>query len=243
MRAELRVWEHQPRLLEASRRWHERRGGSSGWGATQEPGGDGEAEPVEHEVSLRVWFRRPDRWREEQRALRGGRNAEIQLVIAGTTWWSYDADWGALTNERTPDHGHGPMLDLTMLDPGPLIAPCDFGVTGRTHYAGRAALRVEARPIERSLFPDTVDYVAQSPLELIVDEERGVLLARTDLLDGQPFRRGEVVEIAFDEPLPDDLFVLVPPAGTTMHDVGERMRRGQSIGPVPPAPADPPGIG
>ena len=70
-----------------------------------------------------------------------------------------------------------------------------------------------------------------------------MLLAQTALLDGEPFRRCEVVEIAFDEPLSDDLFVFAPPAGTTVHDVGERMRRRQSIGPAPPASTDPPGIG
>jgi outer membrane lipoprotein-sorting protein len=48
---------------------------------------------------------------------------------------------------------------------------------------------------------------------LEVDAQRGVLLGVTALGDGEPFVKTTAVEIAFDEPIEEQVFVFEPPAG------------------------------
>lgn len=47
--------------------------------------------------------------------------------------------------------------------------------------------------------------------ELVVDLERGVLLRFVESVDGERTKLAEMAEVAFDEVLPDELFVVPPP--------------------------------
>jgi hypothetical protein len=92
-----------------------------------------------------------------------------------------------------------------------------FRILGRTMHAGRHAIRVEARPSPRAeVFPESGP--GAWPQELLVDAERGVLLRSAGLLDGEPFAVSEVLSVAFDETLPDELFVFEAPPGEEIRD-------------------------
>ncbi len=50
----------------------------------------------------------------------------------------------------------------------------------------------------------------------MVDAELGVVLRSEERLDARPFHVRELLEFAFDEPLPDGTFVFEPPPGETV---------------------------
>ncbi len=62
--------------------------------------------------------------------------------------------------------------------------------------------------------------------ELAVDEQRGVLLSVVALRDDEPFHEITTVTIAFDEPIADERFRFVAPAGEEIRSIrdGERSR-------------------
>jgi hypothetical protein len=80
-------------------------------------------------------------------------------------------------------------------------------------FAGRHALAATAR------WRTGVDYAAidwpyADATELLVDAQYGVLLRMEFLLDGRPFLRWTVDDVAFNEPMDDSLFVA--PAGAQL---------------------------
>jgi hypothetical protein len=205
VRLEARMWRHHERTRRAIELHENQLGGRSGM--VQISLGSGPATPPAETEEERVYlsFERPDRLREE--------SGESVLVQVGSTWWSYDPQIGARTNGEALDHGHGIRLH-GLLDPAGLIADHDFAVCEWTSQAGRRALRIDAvaRPPSIVLAHSARPF-GNHPVELVVDAERGVLLRRADLVDGEPFAVTEVVEIAFDAALPADTFVFTPPAG------------------------------
>jgi hypothetical protein len=105
---------------------------------------------------------------------------------------------------------------------GELIDPREFPldevqlqVAGRETYRGRPAIRVRARADwqrrEQWLgenLPPADDY------ELLVDHERGVILRVMARFDGREFSVGEMLDVAFDEDIPLELFEPPSPPGT-----------------------------
>jgi hypothetical protein len=61
-------------------------------------------------------------------------------------------------------------------------------------------------------------------IELAVDRERGVLLRVEARFEAEPFRVLEVTDVVFDEVLPEDTFVFVPPPGEEVKTVEEAYR-------------------
>jgi hypothetical protein len=89
-------------------------------------------------------------------------------------------------------------------DPSPLLGVYRFDLGAATMRNDRRAVKVTAsrRPGARSHgFDHLSDHLA-----LDVDEDRGVLLRAGVLAEGEEPSSSEVVEIAFDEPIPPDLF-------------------------------------
>jgi outer membrane lipoprotein-sorting protein len=213
VRLEARMWRHHERTRRAVARREEQGGGRSGMVLIALGSGPA-APPAEiEEEHVRLWFAWPDRLREE--------SGESVLVQVGSTWWSYDPQIGARTNGEAPDHGHGIRLH-GLLDPAVLIADHEFAVRGWTSQAGRRALRTEAVPRPRSIvLAHSARPYGELPVELLVDAERGVLLRRTDLVDGEPLALTEVTAIEFDEALPADTFAFASPDGTPVRDVRE----------------------
>ena len=185
----------------------------------------GGPEPEVYESQVRIWLEKPNRIREE----REGTNAWPQLGIRdGRRWWTYDRNWGAMSNDDDPSVGSGVGESVRHLfDPAPLLAAVELEPVGRLEFADRPAIRARARPRPRDehgpdLAAGRLGHGADE-YELVVDGERGVLLRTAALLDGEPFAVLEVVQTAFDERFPPETFVFVPPPGEEVRSPRERM--------------------
>ncbi len=114
---------------------------------------------------------------------------------------------------------------LMMLDPAFIATELDLSVSGVARHLGRSAFDVVATPRggigTYPLWPGADSY------RLLVDAERGVLLRASPLLEGEVFAGRDFGEIAFDDDIPDEMFVFHPPSNA-------RLRVGP---PPPPHPA------
>jgi hypothetical protein len=224
--ATFRVWRHSERAMAAFRAAAEedkRRGASI---QTVTLRGRGE-EPSERVETFCIW-RSGGRVREEQH---GGPRDGYYGVRDGELWWSWDERMGAASNEDDPSVGSriGEQLSV-MLDPTPLLGALQFRVLGRSQVAGRPAILAEAVP--RASDPRRAPRAFElhqlgngaDRYQLEVDAQRGVLLRAVALREGEPFHEITTVEIAFDEPIDDQLFRFESPAGEQVQPVGQRPR-------------------
>jgi hypothetical protein len=182
--------------------------------------GDG---PEREERLVRLWLA-PDRHAREESDGPHGRTIGVRR---GRLWWRYDERLGAVTNEERPEVGGGVGEEFApLLDPAPLIGLLDYAGIAPGRQAGRSTLRVHATP------RDTGDH-AEWPLMRIgamgadgllvdVDAERGVLLRVECRLGDRPFAVSEIVDVAFDEEIPDDVFVFTPPPGERVRSIDEQ---------------------
>ena len=155
-----------------------------------------------HEHIVRCWVAEPDLAREERDGM--------VAVRRGDSWWRHDAHWGTRSNGSTPGRAGEAVAETlqSWLDPAQLTTLLETTVDSEQIVAGRRAVGVTAKPragraADRRL--QLLGWGADS-YRLLVDAERGVLLGATASLDGAEFRRELVLEIAFDEPLADELF-------------------------------------
>jgi outer membrane lipoprotein-sorting protein len=230
LRASARMWHHAERSHEAFTRDNIRHGGTSMVQIAMSDA-DSTPPPAEMEDTVKVWLARPDRLREEAVTTWSGEPVESLLVQVGDTWWSFDPGAGAMTNGSSPNHRHGSRLSRAILDPAELVASRDLEIVGHSVHAGRRAVRVLSRPSVRDPFLSDPGGIGGAwDHELLVDAERGILLRIVSLLDGEPFMIAEFLEIAFDEELPDELFVFEPPPGEQVRDVRDGMRG--HLGPI-----------
>jgi hypothetical protein len=166
-------------------------------------------EPPFYETMIRVWARKPYRWRIETEE-RHGRS----YVDVGDKAWRPDLMY----------HGYGPehfdppnLLPLDddvawIFDPRIALTTFDIQVLGRTTRVGREAVRFLGLPGEEMRRSNSGPLgsargaLGTDDYELLADAERGVLLRWAARLEGEEFERLEVTEIAFDEELAEDVF-------------------------------------
>lgn len=220
VRGTFRTWTDQERATAAFRAMAEGRGRAAmvmvHRGARQSP-----RERVE---VVRIW-RAPERARVE-RDDDGGRFG----VRVGDRWWWWNAELGAVSNERDAEVGSGVGGELRpLLDPTLLLGALRFAITGAGEVAGRQTITVDAVPrgLERN-WRSVPDHFALHELGggaerylLEFDAERGVVLRVEALREGDIFRRTEAVGIAFDEHLDEELFVFRAPPGESVHSPRE----------------------
>lgn len=174
---------------------------------------------------VRLWHKRPDRWREEIRALDG---SIIRCVVFGSARgprWVYEPPQTAIHDAAfsEPWPNGDPYTDFSfMLDPSEdlfsyaLLDDATVNKTGRrATVAGREALEVRVETVSwgypPSIFhgfyaPDgTTDHL------LLVDAEVGTILRAAARLEGREFYVAEVTEIAYDERFTEDTFRLEMP--------------------------------
>jgi hypothetical protein len=177
--------------------------------------------------TFRIW-RSGSRVREEQH---GGSRDGYYSVRNGEVWWSWDERMGATSNEDDPSVGSGIGEQLSvMFDPTPLLGALQFRLVGSSRVAGRVALLAEAVP--RASDPRRPPRAFElhqlgsgaDLYTLEVDAQHGVLLRAVARRSGEPFHEITTVEIAFDEPIGDELFCFEPPAGEQVQPVGQRPR-------------------
>ena len=215
------------RLAERAReRWEdERRRGGDRLGtayASMVAFGPGGEAPGRMRSTTRFWHEPPGRMREEVEV---GEPAVLEHAVVrdGEDWWTYSPGWGVVTSTAGDDvdgetvNVGGGEQSRALLDPSALLPLFDFEVLGEAEAAGRAALRVRARPRsglggESSFFRAHLPPGANAH-ELLVDRERGVVLRAGSFLDGEEFAASEIVGLAFDEDFPPGTFVFEPPEG------------------------------
>jgi hypothetical protein len=82
----------------------------------------------------------------------------------------------------------------------------DLRVEGRVQWAGREAVRLRGLPIEEWEYPPEPLWWDADEYEVVMDDERGVLLRAASYLGGEDIDALEVEEIHFDERFGEDIF-------------------------------------
>jgi hypothetical protein len=199
----------RPELLEvAFRRFGDRTGFARGGGYFYAPlGGVAVGERAdEHVWEIKLWAD-AGRFRVE----RVGPDVESVLVVDHERWWNWSPAFGLRSHEDEPGVRHHGGLDL--LDASGFVVGFDLEVAGRTVVAGRPSTTVRVRGARTEGHPVGLALGIEEA-DLQIDSDRGVVLRRTELVDGQPAFVREVETITYDEPLPPDVFVFTPPPGT-----------------------------
>lgn len=233
LRATIREWRHLPRSDRAFER-EVKESGATAYGVAflatgMDEAEEEEARPEVSESILRLWVEGRSRVREERES-RGAHRPGPKLAIKdGGIWWTYDPEYGAMSNVDEPEVGSGVGQETEhLLDPSRLLSWADFTVLGRTTCAGREALRVLTRPrTHEHLWPTPGLPLGADEHELLVDAERGILLRTATRMDGQDLQVVELLEVAFDETFPPETFTFVPPPGEEIrsprHHLSERL--------------------
>jgi outer membrane lipoprotein-sorting protein len=165
-------------------------------------GDDDEPEPTSSDATVRLWIERPTRFREEYEGAWGDQTA----VCDGQALWRRVPRLGVLHEDITD--GAGSLFAALLIDPAPLLPGLELELLDETHHAGRVAHRVRGLP-NRVFWHDLFGLApGADEYALLIDAERGILLRAAALLEGDEFSVSEVEEVAFDEDLPPDLFVL-----------------------------------
>jgi hypothetical protein len=168
-----------------------------------------------------IWVRQPSEVRIEQ--------SEYVLVMSGDRWWEVGRGFGPVAGQ---DGGivKG-KLELErvafMLDPSPFAAMEGLSLAGADSVGGRAATRLKSpEPADpASLLSPGIGWASFSPeFELWIDTEHGIVLRTVERFRGHDFQVTELLDVAFEAPISDEVFTLVLPAG-------EEFRRYEDICP------------
>jgi len=216
VRATVRLWQHTARFERAM----ERHAASSRGGIALMSFSDEESDeppPEDSESLQRLWWERPMRFRQE--------DGEGVTVSDGITVWRYVPGFGTIVHERAADGngGEGTFGDEVIFEPAAMLAELSLEPLERTVAAGREAIHVRATPrageSEWSGFwgftPGADEY------DLLIDAERGVLLRVEARLENEPVGITELLEVAFDEELPEEIFRFEPPPGEPVRTSAE----------------------
>ena len=180
--------------------------------------------PAERDPRWRLWVRRPDRARVEHGGAHGARFLEI---TNGSRRFASRPQGRNVIEDRS-----GARLGLrpaeVLVETAVLTAALELDVTGRGRVLGREVFTLQGRATNgdgpgrlEGLHPFV--RVADG-LRLEVDAERGVILRLEAILDGAPVHRVEMTDVAFDEDLAEQLFV-IPPAEVPTSPRPPRSRR------------------
>ena len=142
--------------------------------------------------SCRLWWAGPTLIRTEQDRQRG----TLTIVRAGPRWWILEPDGTAHSNEGDDSLGVGMGPGLELLHSRELLGAAVPRFVREEVVANRPAAVLECRP--RMGDGDNRWWAGlDSPFEVAVDRERGVLLRCPSM---------EVTECAFDEDFPQEVF-------------------------------------
>jgi outer membrane lipoprotein-sorting protein len=213
VRLAMREWVDYDRARRAFARFQ----GHTQAGLAVDVGGSARAGPFGESIcTVRTWAAADGRFREE----RTGGTQELTLVSDGRRTWIYTPQSGAIVHE---DWSTRPGTQY-LLDPTQLIAHLDLEPVGHATAAGRGAVAVRARPRRQGWYDGEIVPPGADELDLLVDEERGVVLRHEARFEREPFRVAEVTEIVFDEPLPEERFAFEPPPGEEVRTAAEAYR-------------------
>jgi hypothetical protein len=201
VRATLERWTDQRRELELLR--------ARGWYRDPPPIPPEEGEwgtPSSRvEATTRIWAAQPYWLRWETRFNHDGvREGKSVGVKEGELFWQRFGDGEVESNEQREGGGTMSIDEERLLDPAPLLGLYRFAIEGMAVALGREAVHVRAK--RRSAVRAHDFGPLADELDLIVDRERGVLLRVAVVVDGDELSAIEIVDVAFDEPVPPETF-------------------------------------
>lgn len=228
LRAEGRMWRHQPRASEAFERHFaaleasEPPGSVARVSATYTPDKSDPPMPDESEDRWRLWVERGGRARAEH----AFGSESITVVIDGPTWWSWSPRMGGMTNRGAANHNAGIGPAEALIDTPRLLSALRLQVLGEDTVLGRKTVRVRGVPRDRlGHDPDQGMHgygVGADDYLFSVDAERGVVLRGEARFREQTFSVVEMTEVEFDADLPPETWKVVLPEGETFEDVSQR---------------------
>jgi hypothetical protein len=145
-------------------------------------------------------------------------DAEHVLVVDGERWWEWSPAFGLHSHEEQRGVHHRGGVEL--LDPAEFLAGYELEPAGEAVIAERPVRRVRVRRTSAERGPFGVEPAIDAA-ELLLDAERGLVLRRAELVDGEEAFVREVERIAYDEPLPPETFVFELPAGASARGLAE----------------------
>jgi hypothetical protein len=147
----------------------------------------------------RLWVARPDRSRAEE-----DRGIGTAVIVRNQgRWWIWSPEHGGMFGNEEVGLGHEGALKH-LLDPTPLLGVTRLEATGEADVMGRPAVIVRAIPRSEEEVIEPGWQFGSDGIELAIDLERGVALRAGDV---------RLVDVAFDEDLDADLFVMEFPEG------------------------------
>lgn len=209
-------------LVSAQNAWLMEVGDSAEWSPLARP-----AEPrrMPHNgpatLGWRVWWQRPDRWRDEitweggvkgVSVAAGGRLRSFVIAADGTRRESASLvpnDYAPSGKDEMRDARAASLLrrlrELPLLDPSCFLSGWNLSSGEPTSHIGRRAWRCTA-----SASPTATTFLWRyvRDYSLVIDDERGVVLQCTGWHHGAPVGSLSVTTAHFDVPLDDALFLV-----------------------------------
>jgi hypothetical protein len=176
----------------------ERRGGGFA-GLEHDP-----AQPQDTTQRVRFWLERPLRLREDVEG-----SGERRYATDGVTasLWTPEFD-RVVPVEPEPSEFRDRGVSL-LCEPSVLLGHLRLEIIGTAACAGRASIRALGHPRRRPRWADVFGFEPSADAyELLVDRERGVILRAGALVGDVEFASTEILDIEFDQPVPEHVFTL-----------------------------------
>lgn len=165
------------------------------------------------EAVLQVYAAERGLRRRAEALCRTGEEWLPDLVVVDEPWfWARTGDQ-VHTNGGDPDHEHGGTDFVLLLTPAEVPDGFDLTATGATEtVAGRPCAVVVATvrdtdPSTRAPESEVFGMISGGrDFRLHLDQETSTLLRVTKLVDGEVAEVVEFLDLAFDEPIAEDLF-------------------------------------
>ena len=198
----IRSWHDTELQGRAIERWQASVGRGAGQAMILGTDGD-EPRPRTYESNQRLWIVKPDLLREE--------GEHGTSVSRGDLWWHWSEHQGFMSNESDAELMGPKAADAhpQHLAPAMLIPALRFETIERTGEK----LAVTAKPSESRHEHFGQPAHGGDEHRLTVDASRGVVLAIENYIDGELFSSSHLLDAVFDEPIPDERFVLEVPHG------------------------------
>jgi len=193
--------------------------------------------PLINKISWRVWWQKPSYWRDEYEIIGHGR---IIRVIRGDKKWIFDSIRDVMHTNVAPLQGskyakkrdahlqsiEDMLNEIGIISPSFLLSSHELQIKGEIRYLDREAIRIRAIYIRgRGICQDEFFWSIADEYEIVVDKERGILLYYAARFKDQKIAEASVKEVAFDEPLSEELFSITVEPSTRVYFVPEKRER------------------
>jgi hypothetical protein len=176
-------------------------------------------------VLKRLWWQKPDCWREEQQS--GENQHSTTTILCRGEWWSFSSGEDTVYTNTAPaekhirsgmriEKGHPPdlqqlIMGVPLLDPSFLLTSHALKIVSVHEHAGREVVQVSAVYEKRQEYLyEPFFWATADEYQLLIDAEYGILLRYAATLDGREYAVSSVEHIVFNAPIPPEIFVLGP---------------------------------